>query len=60
MTMTDDDRHLLQMAALNGQVGGDMLTNEDLIEIELKIMQAIVNKKILENKACVDSTSYLQ
>ena len=58
--MTDDDRHLLQMAALAGQVGGDMLTNDDLLEIELKIMQAIIDKKVLEGKAFVEPTSYLQ
>ena len=58
--MTDDDRKLLQLAALDGKVGADMLTNEDLIEIELMLMEAIIDKKILEGKAFVEPTSYLQ
>lgn len=60
MTDTLDDRKLLQLAALDGKVGSDMLTNEDLLEIELMLMQAIIEKKMLENKACVEPTSYLQ
>ena len=60
MTDTIDDRKMLQLAALEGKVGSDMLTNEDLMEIELMLMEAIIDKKIAEGKAFVEPTSYLQ
>lgn len=60
MSTLDADRRALQIAALDGKVGSDMLTNEDLIEIELMLMEVIIDKKIAEGKVFVDPTSYLQ
>lgn len=60
MTDTIDDRKMLQLAALEGKVGSDMLTNEDLMEIELMLMEAIIDKKIAEGKTFMEPTSRLQ
>jgi hypothetical protein len=58
--MEDSDRHLLQMAVVDGQLNSDYLNDEDLLELELKLMEAILLRKISEGLIVVEPTSRLQ
>lgn len=58
--MEDNDRLLLQMAVIEGQISIDQVTIEDLVDFQDRIMDVIIDRKIAEGCIYVDRIYYLQ